>query len=152
MESWEAMACAINGKTKDVAKALHLTTALIYKWQEPSADFTDSGAFNPLDRLETIIQESLSQGTPTAKAYAPIHYLAQKFHLCCFPLGRKSVGTVDLARNLMKTIEEFGHLTAISAAAFADGDISQHDAVRINKEGWELINHRSRDHSGNVRP
>ncbi|MBN1548146.1 MAG: hypothetical protein JW902_15950 [Syntrophaceae bacterium] len=140
MESWEAMACAIDGKTKDVAKALHLTTALVYKWQEPSADFTDSGTFNPLDRLETVIQETLSCGTPEEKAYAPLRYLAEKFNLCCFPIVRKHADADDLAKDLMKTITDFGQLTAISAEAFGDGYISRNDALRINKEGWELVN------------
>lgn len=140
MESHEAISSAINGHTKDVAKALHLATITVNKWQEPSTDFTDSGAFNPLDRIETIIRQSLSLGTYREKAFAPIRFLAEKFNLCCFPLTKKQADASDLTKDLMKTIEEFGQLTAIFAKTYGDSHISRSDAEKINKEGWELVN------------
>jgi hypothetical protein len=86
MKSHEALQKAINGKTVEHAKRLGKSTVLINKWQEPHTDFTDSGAYNPLDRIEAIVEESIRQGVPLANALAPIYWLNDRFNLICLPV------------------------------------------------------------------
>lgn len=81
MKSHEAMDRCIGRHRLAVAKALHKSAALVSKWQEPTSDFTDSGTLNPIDRLETIIKATLSEGHNRDDATAPISYLAHRFGL-----------------------------------------------------------------------
>lgn len=39
---------------KAIARAVRVSAALLYKWQEPSNSINDSGALNPLDRVAEI--------------------------------------------------------------------------------------------------
>ena len=79
MKSYEAIQRAINGKTIEHAKALGISLSSVTKWQEPHLDFTDSGSYNPLDRIESITEKSLSLGNPPDRAYAPLQYLTERF-------------------------------------------------------------------------
>jgi hypothetical protein len=140
MKSFEAIQKAIKGKTVDFAKRLGLSTSLIGKWQEPSTDYTDSGAYNPLDRIEMIIEKSLEMGNPREDAFAPIHYLAEKFHLITIPIPAAHAQTnTEASEELLKTITEFGHLAEEASIALADGKISAREYLKMEKEGWELI-------------
>jgi len=140
MRSHEAIQSAINGKTVEHAQALALSVSAVTKWQEPHLDFTDSGSYNPLDRIESIIEKSLSLGNPPERAYAPIQYLAERFGLIMLALPKTCNGNIEISRELLKTIKEFGELAeAASAALNNDGRISKREAERIEKEAWELI-------------
>jgi hypothetical protein len=140
MKSHEAMQRSIAGKTVEHAKKLHLSTPMINKWQEPSIDFNDSGAFNPLDRIETIIETSLSLGVSNEEATAPIQYLAERFGKIVINLPEIISKTEDLPHELLKTISEFGDLSRESATTMkAGGVIKPQAAKRIEKEAWELI-------------
>jgi len=142
MQSHEAIHRAISGRTVDFAKRLGLSSALINKWQEPTADWSDSGAFNPLDRTEAIIQKALEEGRAHDDAFAPIHYLAQQFGLVVIPLPA-SHGLEDLSKELMEAIKEFGHLASEASDAMADGRITKIEAARIEEEGTDLLRHVS---------
>ncbi len=140
MKSYEAMQLAISRRTEDVAKRLGVSTSLIHKWQEPSTDYSDSGAYNPLDRIEEIILHSLQEGNPPERAYAPIHYLAHQFSFAVLPIPDPNKGDCgDVTHELMDTIAEFGDLTRETAKAMQDGRISASDSAKIEKEAWELI-------------
>lgn len=139
MKSYEAIQRSVAGKTVEHAKKLHKSTALLNKWMEPSTDFNDSGAYNPLDRIETIIETSLSLGSNPEDAVAPIQYLAERFHLIVIPTPKHSGKMEDVSNELLKTISEFGDLTREVSGAMKDGSIDKRDACRINKEAWELI-------------
>lgn len=144
MKSFEALQQAIAGKTVNHAKILHLSTALVNKWQEPCVDFTDSGAFNPLDRVETIIETSLAQGTDPLNALAPVQYLAQRFNQILIPVPEAKNGSVnDAAKALLRVIEEFGHLSTEAAEAFGDNKLKQNEIKKIEKEVWDLITQAS---------
>jgi hypothetical protein len=73
MKTFEALQKAINGNTAYHAKRLGLSAPMLHKWQEPHMDWSDSGAYNPLDRIEAIIEIARSLGTE--EALAPVYYL-----------------------------------------------------------------------------
>jgi hypothetical protein len=144
MKSYEAIQKAISGNTVEHAKRLHRSTALINKWQEPTIDFEDSGSFNPLDRIETIIETSLALGTDTKKALAPIQFLAERFNQILIPVpDTNNVDMETVVKELMKTIEEFGHLSKEAAEALKDNKISPREVKKIEKEVWDLIRQAS---------
>jgi len=139
MESYEALGTAINRKTAVHARALGLSLPTVHKWQEPSADFSDSGAYNPLDRIETIMATSLHLGNPTEVAMAPVFYLANRFSF--IPLF-STLGTSDLpeiSRQLNRVVAEFGNLIRESADALDDGKVSPAERRQIERAGMNLF-------------
>lgn len=139
MLSHEALKLAVGRDTVAHAKAHHKSTSLIHKWTEPATDYTDSGAFSPLDRLETIIETSLRLGTADrSHSLAPIQYLAQRFNCLLLPLPVSSPCLDDLAQNLNHLIKEFGDLVSTSADAMSDHRVSPLERKRIEIEGQEL--------------
>jgi hypothetical protein len=139
MRSFEAINKAISGNTVEVAKKLHLSTSLIRKWQEPTADFDDSGAYNPLDRIEEIIDTSIKCRVPEEDALAPIQYLAEKYNLIIIPIPKTTDKPSEIQKELLKTITEFGELAQAASNALLDGKITRAETRRIEKEAWELI-------------
>jgi hypothetical protein len=142
MKSHEALHKAIGGKTVEFAKRLGLSSVMLNKWQEPTTDWSDSGAFNPLDRIETIIETALQRGRTDDKAFAPIYFLAERFGLVVIPVPQCDC-LKDLHGELMETIKEFGHLASAASEAMADGWISRDEAARIEAEGNDLLRHVS---------
>ncbi len=139
MESYEALAQAINRDTIKHAKALRLSLSMVNKWQEPSSDYTDSGALNPLDRIETVIDTALKCDVPKGKAHAPIRYLAHRFGLEVVPVPKSSTSVSELHQQLLRTIKEFGDLAAVSSDALEDQQLSRKERKDITKEGWEVV-------------
>lgn len=140
MRSYDALHLAIGGHTFDHAKALRLSMSMVGKWQEPANDFTDSGAYNPLDRIETIVQTALTLGKVShEEALAPIQYLNERFNIIGIqmPTCPEDINTVQKA--LLKTAKEFGDLMSTSAQCLEDGSLKRKERERISKEGWELI-------------
>jgi hypothetical protein len=138
MKSYEALQKAIAGKTAEHARRLHLSTITVNKWQEPTTDFTDSGAFNCLDRIETIVQTALDLGIPKDDAFAPIYYLNTKFGLNAV-MDESAEGIEDLSMELVETLREVGHLTTAATDALSTGEITQLHARKIEEEGTHLI-------------
>ncbi len=138
MKSYEAIAKAIAGETVKHAKRLGLSTSLVNKWQEPCVDFTDSGAYNPLDRLETIIAAALELKA-SREPLSPLHYLGQRFNQIIIPLPAVTVTNTEISKSLLKTIKEFGDLAQVAAKSLEDGIITTKEAEHIHKEGWDLI-------------
>lgn len=137
MKSHEALRQAIAGKTVEHAKRLGLSTGLLHKWQEPSTDWSDSGAYNPLDRIEALMQEAERLGQRPDQAHAPLLWLAAQFRYVCIRIG--SDDPADLSQELLKTAREFGELAAATSEALLDGRISFVEADTIEREGWHLI-------------
>jgi len=138
MTSYEAFQKAINGNTIEHAKNLGLSTSAVYKWQEPHTDFTDSGAYNPLDRVERIIEKSLALGVVPDKALAPIHYLAERFNLIVIPAPKVSGSLHEIHKELSRVTKEFGDVLSVTGARLSDGDMSARDAEVITKEAYQL--------------
>lgn len=139
MKSYEALNRAISRQTVEHARRLHVSTSLVHKWQEPSTDFTDSGAYNPLDRIETIIETALSLGVKPEDALAPIYYLAERFGQIVIPVPAIETSVTSVSAELLKTIQEFGDLASEASKALQDGKITWQEHDRINREAWELI-------------
>jgi len=138
MHSYEAMQDAIQGRTVDHAKALGVSNSLVAKWQEPHIDFSDSGAYNPLDRIATVVETALRLGVPKSKTLSPIFYLNHRFGLVCFQMPTPGDGsTVNDA--LIQTIKEFSDVAQATSESLMDGRISTLDARKIIHEGQEAI-------------
>jgi hypothetical protein len=138
MESYETIQKAIAGKTVEHAKALGVSTSLVSKWQEPHTDFTDSGAYNPYDRLKCIIETSFRLGTPRENALCPIYQLNHDFDLVCFDMPSVPKGDA-VAIELIKTIKEFSDLAQETSKALRNSRISKGERAKIIKEGQEAI-------------
>lgn len=140
MLSHEALKLAVGRDTVEHAKAHHKSTSLIHKWTEPATDYTDSGAFSPLDRLEIVIETSLKLGhVSRSHSLAPVSFLAQRFNCLLLPLPPVSPCLADLARNLNKTIKEFGDVVSVTADAMEDHRITPDERRKIEAEGQELF-------------
>lgn len=139
MQSHEALQLAINRQTKEHAKRLGLSWSTVNKWQEPSEDFTDSGTLSPLDRLERIIETSLILNEPRENAFAPLHYLDQRFGRVCLDVVKPAHAPVDSAKELLRVIKDFGELAAAASAALDDNRITKKEAHAIINEWQELI-------------
>lgn len=139
MKSYEAIQTAIGGKTVEHAKRLGLSTSLVNKWQEPSTDFTDSGAFNPLDRIETIMETALINGSSKKASFTPLQYLAERFNHICIPIPEQKGDLKEISDELLRLISEFGDVTKETAEAMVEDGINRNECRRIQKEVWELI-------------
>lgn len=139
MKSYEAIARAVNGLAVEVAKRLRLSTSLLYKWMEPCVDYSDSGALNPLDRLETLIETALQTNPRREDALAPLQYLNERFDLIAFPRPKRQQTTTEIYQELLKTITEFGKLAQIASDALEDRILTGDEKQEINAEGWRLL-------------
>jgi Phage regulatory protein CII (CP76) len=139
MTSHESILRAIGTRAVDFAKRLRLSTRLVYRWMEPSVDYTDSGALNPVDRIEHIVETSLALGRPVEDAHAPIIYLEERFGRVSFMLPAVSTCAGEVSQELLKTVKEFGELAEVASKALDDGRITRREFEAINSAGWELI-------------
>jgi len=139
--SFEAMDRCIGRHRMAVAKALHKSPALVSKWMEPAADFTDSGTLNPLDRLETIITAAIHEGHPKDEATAPIVYLAGKFGLTVVSLPEAPTTLKDILTESHRAIKEFGHYIEAFSEAIEDGKVSPLERMHVEVEGYQAVQH-----------
>lgn len=138
MHSYEALQEAIQGKTVEHAKALGVSGSLVCKWQEPHTDFTDSGAYNPLDRIATVVETALRLEVSREGALSPVYYLNHRFNLICFPLPNLGAGTA-VNDELIQAIKEFSDLAQVTSESLMDGRISNLDRKKIVREGREAM-------------
>jgi signal transduction histidine kinase len=139
METHEAMRRAVGTDAVRVAKRLGRSSSLISKWCEPSADFTDSGALNPLDRLEMVIEVAEQQKRPSCDAYAPIYYLAHRFGGLFLPPVKHQVNTLEYSKQLCRVVKEAGEAFAAAAEALEDDELTINERRRIGKELHEAL-------------
>lgn len=118
---------------KQLAHALKLSPALVYKWcQEFDPDDPDaSGARNPLDRLAEIVELTGDR--------AVVQWLCQQaegFFVPNPPTKRGPIGR-ELVVETQELVEDFSHLLRTVTKAIADdGIIESHEAERI-RDAWE---------------
>jgi len=139
MESHEALKLAVGTDAVKVAKRLGRSSSLVHKWCEPSTDYTDSGALNPLDRLELVIEVAQQAGKPSAEAFAPIFFLAHRFGGLFLPPVRHQLGTLEYSKQLCQVVKEAGEAFAAAAEALEDGVLSNNERRRISKELHEAL-------------
>jgi len=137
MKSYEALQKAIQGRTVEHARMLGKSTSLIAKWQEPHTDFTDSGAYNPLDRIEAIVEKALAL-VPREDALAPVYWLNERFNLIAIPIT-VTASDSEISKGLLKTVKEFGELASEASKALEDGKFTPQEFKRVEKEGWDAI-------------
>ena len=138
MESYEALANTINRKTAVHAKALGLALSTVSKWQEPSMDFSDSGALNPLDRVETMIQTALILGQPLEQALSPVFYLGDRFEFVPLLLSKGTPNLSDITKQLHRVVKEVGSVIHVSSEALEDGKITPDERRAIEREAQNL--------------
>ncbi len=139
MESWEAIERAIQRFTTQHARKLGLSNSMVNKWQEPTTDFTDSGAYNPLDRIVTIMETALNLRLSRQDALTPLRWLANQFDCVVIPTPSTTRKFPEIQIQLCKTIREFGELAETASAAFIDGKLSKTERKNIQSEGWQMI-------------
>lgn len=137
MDSHEALKRAIKGHFREQAKRAGRSKDLIYKWTEPTDDFSVSGAFNPLDRVEAIIDEALRLQVPAVDALAPIHYLAQRFGGFFLPPVPRTCQQGDISRQLCKTMKEVSESFAVAAAALEDDHLTPNERKEMLRSAYE---------------
>ena len=138
MESFEALANAIQRKTTHHAKALSLSVSAVSKWQEPSLDFSDSGSLNPLDRIETVMRTAIDLGVAHDMALSPVFYLGERFGFVPMVLPKAPACLAEISKQLNKVVAEFGHVIQESAEALEDGRITEQERRGIEREAQHL--------------
>ena len=139
MESFESLRMAIGVHAVRVAKALGLSSSLVHKWCEPHFDFSDSGALNPLDRIETVISTALREGQAQRDALSPLFYLASRFDCIVLPPVPRVIDTRDYSRQLCEAMKEAGQAFATAAEALEDDNISTNERRKITRDAYKAI-------------
>jgi hypothetical protein len=138
MESWEALDMAIGKRSKAIAKRLRCSQELVYRWQQPMNDFSQSGAYNPLDRIEAVVSEAQIQGAGD-DALLPLHYLARRFNQALIPIPDVKQVNDSTTKQMLECVHEFGELAAVAADALADGKITRRERSEVVREGWQAV-------------
>jgi len=115
---------------KQVASDLGLSLSMIYKWAEPD-EGTGSGATNPLDRIETLMNSTNDQRV--------VHWICQRaggFFIRNPKVTNAHPDYLIPATN--EIVQEFADLLAVIAIAAADNHISSAEAERIRAR-WEEL-------------
>ncbi len=129
MESHELLREVFDKKSaKEVSADLQLSTSMIYKWAQPSAN--DGGVENPLDRIE-----SLYQSTGDARLIQWVCQRAGGF----FILNPKNTPhPTFLIPATNQIVQEFADLLQVVAIAAADNQITPAEAKQIRAR-WEEL-------------
>ena len=138
MKSYEAMRLMVGGFAVDMAKRLVLSSRMIHKWCEPTEDYSDSGSLNPLDRLDSMMDEAQRLGQSALEIYAPIRYLCQG-HGVFLPLPNHTCSTSDISKQTIKTIKEFGEALTRAAESLEDDKLTVSERKDVLREMDEAI-------------
>ena len=140
-KSYEALEETIRRDTEEIARALHQSPQLVRKWKEQPAtdeDFQQSGARNPLDRIEIIIF-TIGRIDPE-RAHVPIKWLCARFgFMPPVRMPEGDVSDVKLMQSLLKWTKEFGETSESVSTALKDGRITRDEIRDIEKEIREDI-------------
>lgn len=137
MHSHESLKRTVGGFYREIAKRLGLSKETVYKWTESTEDFSSSGAYNPVDRVEAMIDEALRLGVKPVDALAPIHYLAASVGGIFLPPVPRCGSNLDISRQLCKTMKEVSESFAVSAAALEDDHLTPSERRDMLKAAYE---------------
>jgi len=115
---------------KQIADVTGLSLSMIYKWSEEVSE-TGSGATNPLDRIEKIIQATNDPRVP--------QWICEKaggFFIKNPDASWPESDALIPATN--QILQDFADLLSVVAHAAADNHISAEEAQRIRQE-WESL-------------
>ena len=116
---------------KQVAADLGLSLSMIYKWAEAPDPELGSGAVNPLDRIA-----SLHRSTQDRRVVQWVCQQAGGFFILNPKTNKPHPSYLMPATN--EIVQEFADLLAVIAAAAADNQITQKEAVAIRAR-WEEL-------------
>jgi len=136
MRSYEVLRQAADEVgVKALAAELKLSTALVYKWCQPSDpnDPDTSGARNPLDRLAEIVRF-----TKDTRVASWLCHEAGGFFVPNPPESSSDLPT-ELLSNTQRLVKEFSQfLLTVTKSIEDDGMIEPDEAERI-RDRWELF-------------
>lgn len=115
---------------KQIAADLGLSLSLIYKWAEPPADDSGSGANNPLDRIEQLLR-----ATNDPRIAQWVCERAGGFFITN-PEARAHPYSLIPATN--DIVQEFADMLQVIALAAADQKITKEEAKNIRAR-WEEL-------------
>lgn len=116
-----------------MAKRLGRSSSLIQKWCEPSTDFTDSGAYNPLDRIQALIDEAKSLGKSPHEIFAPIRFLA-KGNGVFIPLPQSNCTPEEITLQTARTMQRVGEALAEAGNALQDLKLTPNERRDVLKK------------------
>jgi hypothetical protein len=129
MESYELLREVLEKKNvKEVSADLQLSTSMIYKWAQPSAN--DGGVENPLDRVEALYRSTGDQRL--------MQWLCQRAG-GFFILNPKNVAHPHyMIPATNQIVQDFADLLHVIALATADNQVSPAEARQIRAR-WEEL-------------
>lgn len=113
---------------KQIAADMGLSLSLIYKWAEPPADETGSGANNPLDRIEQLLR--ISGDTRIAQWVCE---RANGFFISNPAIKPHAANLIPATNNI---VQEFADMLGVIAIAAADNSITKDESKAIRRR-WE---------------
>ncbi len=138
MESHEAMRLMVGGNAREMAKRIGRSVSLVQKWCEPSADFSDCGAYNPLDRIHAMLEEAKRLNKTPLEIYAPLRYLTEG-HGVFIPLPQESCSIEQITIQTAKVIKEVGEALTAAGTALADQNLSPNERRLMMREIDEAL-------------
>jgi hypothetical protein len=113
---------------KQVASDMNLSLSLIYKWAEPPADETGSGANNPLDRIEQLLK--ITNDPRIAQ------WVCERAGGFFITNPKSRPHDYNLIPSTNTIVQEFADMLGVIAVAAADNQISKDEAKAIRRR-WE---------------
>jgi hypothetical protein len=113
---------------KQVAGDMGLSLSLIYKWAEPPAEETGSGANNPLDRIEQLLR--ITGDTRIAQ------WVCERAGGFFITNPKHKPHDYSLTPTTNNIVQEFADMLGVIAMAAADSQISKDEAKAIRRR-WE---------------
>ncbi len=117
---------------KQVAARLGLSTSLVYKWCQPKDGPESSGADNPLDRLQKLMEVTNDN--------RPVEWLCQArggfFVMNSVCMDSHQGAILEVTQKLLREFSDL--LSAISSSYADDGSIDSSEAKDIRR-AWEEL-------------
>ncbi|HEY2328799.1 MAG TPA: phage regulatory CII family protein [Verrucomicrobiae bacterium] len=113
---------------KEVSADLELSTSMIYKWAQPSAN--DGGIGNPLDRIEALIASTGDQRI--------VQWICQRAGGFFILNPKNAPHPHFLIPATNQIVQEFADLLAVVATAAADNKITSAESEEIRAR-WEEL-------------
>ncbi len=115
---------------KQIAADMGLSLSLIYKWAEPPAEETGSGANNPLDRIEQLLR--ITGDTRIAQ------WVCERAGGFFITNPKHKPHDYNLIPSTNNIVQEFADMLGVIAVAAADNQISRDEAKAIRRR-WEEL-------------
>lgn len=139
MESWQAWRITTGRFSNEIAKRLGRSVNLIGKWGRPCEDYSETGAYNPSDRLIGAVEEVLRQGHPQKDAFAVIYQITSHFDGIFLPPVPRTINTHEITKQIAVSMREAAEAFAKAAEAIEDDEISPNERRAFLREAYEAI-------------